>query len=245
MRLTRIHVPERLAVGHEVTLPEAASLHIVRVLRLAVGAPVLLFDGHGGEYDAVIVHSTRGAVRTAVLRHQAIERETRLEITLLQALARGEKMDWIIQKATELGVHRIVPVALERSVVKLDERQADKRLAHWRAVAVSACEQCGRNRLPAIAPLASLAAALDLATGLRLLLDPDATQPLRAHGGAMGDSVSLLIGPEGGLTSAETATAVAAGFKAVNFGARVLRTETAAVAAVSVLQFLGDSAAAD
>lgn len=244
MRLTRIHVPERLAVGQQVTLPEAASLHIARVLRLAVGAPVLLFDGHGGEYQAVIVQLARGAVRAAVERHQAIEREARLQITLLQALARSEKMDWIIQKTTELGVHRIVPLALERSVVKLDERQADKRLAHWRAVAVSACEQCGRNRLPAITAPASLTAALDRATGLRLLLDPDATEPLQAHGDALGGSVSLLIGPEGGLTSAETAAAVTAGFQAVSFGARILRTETAAVAAVSVLQFLGDSAVA-
>ncbi len=249
MRLTRIHVAVALAIDQPATLSRAASLHVTRVLRLAVGTKIVLFDGRGGEYDGEIQQTTRAGVTVLPTQHRLIEREADSHITLVQALTRGEKMDWIVQKATELGVARIVPVALERSVVKLDDHQAEKRHAHWLAVAINACEQCGRNRLPEIAAPCALSAALETAADgesdnscqhLRVLLDPAAADsldayvlPLRASSAS-----SVLIGPEGGLTDAEIAAARAAGFVAVNFGPRILRTETAAIAALSVLQFL-------
>jgi len=241
LRLTRLFVPERLAVGQQASLPEAASLHVTRVLRLAAGARVVLFDGSGGEYDGTIVQTARSGVTLLPTQYRPVERESVHQVALLQALARGEKMDWIVQKATELGVARIVSVALERSVVRLKDEQAIKRLAHWRAIAVNACEQCGRNRLPEIVLPCTLDEALQVCTdcpeSLQLLLDPEATVALSASLPSAPQRVTVLIGPEGGLTSAETDTAIGAGFVGVNLGPRVLRTETAALAVLSVLQF--------
>ena len=253
MRLTRVYVSERISVGGRTVLAAPASQHVTRVLRLTAGAQIVLFDGHGGEYDGEIVQTTRDAVSIAVQRHRAVEREAAVQLTLVQALARGEKMDWIVQKATELGVARIIPVALERSVVKLDERQGAKRVAHWEAIAINACEQCGRNRLPQVAAPCALSTALALSAppsvdgmtavkpALQLLLDPDASGSLQQYSASLPRKVSMLIGPEGGFTAAETAQALAAGYVALNFGARILRTETAAIAAVSVVQFLGET----
>ena len=174
-----------------------------------------------------------------------IERESPLRVTLLQALARGEKMDWVLQKATELGVARIVPVATERSVVQLDGERAGRRLEHWQGIVASACEQCGRNRLPEVLAPQSLAAACQLAAtspaSVRLVLAPGATASLAAAASAAeagASEVALLIGPEGGLSEAELRVAAQAGFVAVAMGPRVLRTETASIAALAVLQLV-------
>ena len=237
MRLTRVYVEAALASGRECLVGGSAANHMVRVLRLGVGAAVTLFDGAGGEYAARIESLQKDAVLIDVGAHAATERESPLAVTLAQGISRGERMDWVIQKATELGVRRIVPLIMHRSVVRLDARQAQKKSQHWRAIAVAACEQCGRNRLP------ELAAALDLqeylgaeppADVMRLLLSPAGT--LRIGAIKPIEKIILLIGPEGGLAPEEGAAAIAQGFVPVQLGPRILRTETAAIAALAALQ---------
>jgi len=243
MRDIRVHVPGALAAGQEVSLPAQAAAHVSKVLRLRPGAELTVFDGRGGEWDAILGPSSGKAVTVRLGAHHAIERESPLHVTLLQALARGEKMDWVLQKATELGVARLVPVATERSVVQLDGERAGRRLEHWQGIVASACEQCGRNRLPEVLPPQSLAAACDLAAtspaSVRLVLAPGATASLAAAASAAeagASDIALLVGPEGGLSEAELRVAAQAGFVAVAMGPRVLRTETAAIAALAVLQ---------
>ena len=161
MRLTRVFVAQPLSSGAELPLDSVAAGHVVRVLRLKVDDPLTLFDGRGGEYAGQICESKRGAVRVRVGKHTATERESPLSITLAQGISRGERMDWVLQKATELGVQRIVPLLTERSVVKLDAKQAKAKRAHWQAIAIAACEQCGRNRVPPVASPVSLRDWLD------------------------------------------------------------------------------------
>jgi 16S rRNA (uracil1498-N3)-methyltransferase len=236
MRLTRIHVPGPLASGGEITLPAQAGEHLVRVLRLSTGAPLILFDGSGGEFAATI--STAGKqVRARVLQHHAVERESPLDVTLLQGIARGERMDLIVQKATELGVTRIVPVLAERSVVKVDTKQRARKREHWQSVVVAACEQCGRNRVPEVDAPRSLGEAVDAlpAGGMRCLLAAEAREPLVLAVRAPGP-IALLIGPEGGLAEAEAKFALAHSFTPCRLGGRIMRTETAGLAAIAALQ---------
>jgi 16S rRNA (uracil1498-N3)-methyltransferase len=238
MRLTRIHVPGRLDAGGEITLPSQAGEHLTRVLRLAAGAPFIMFDGHGGEYAGEIAATGR-QVRARVLRHDPIERESPLELTLLQGVARGERMDLIVQKATELGVARIVPVLTERTVVKLDPRQRERKREHWQSIVVSACEQCGRNRVPPVQEALSFGDALRLLPedATRCLLAADATVSLaQAAVHAAGAKLVLLIGPEGGLADPEEKYAHANGFISCRLGPRIMRTETAGLAALAALQ---------
>jgi 16S rRNA (uracil1498-N3)-methyltransferase len=211
----------------------------VRVLRLEPGAACTLFDGRGGEFAAELGSCKGKSVRVRVLSHDPVERESPLQITLLQGVARGERMDLIVQKATELGVARLVPVLAERSVVKLDARQRERKQSHWQAVAVAACEQCGRNRIPAVAVPVALADALATVPegAARCLLAADGGEPLVAV--ARGNSgIALLIGPEGGLAENERRFARANGFGAYRIGPRILRTETAGLAAIATLQAL-------
>lgn len=241
MRLTRVFVPPAngaLGAGMEVELPATAGEHIARVLRLRQGAALTVFDGGGGEWSAQITSLVRNRVGVRCLAHQPAERESALDITLLQSLARGEKMDWIMQKATELGVTHILPLNAARSVVQIDDARAAGRLAHWRAVAASACEQCGRNRLPQIAAPSAIEAIGDAQLpATRLALAPDASIPL-VGAAVQAGALALLVGPEGGLTPEESAMAQRAGFTLVRFGPRILRTETAAIAAIAALQAL-------
>ncbi|HKZ73402.1 MAG TPA: 16S rRNA (uracil(1498)-N(3))-methyltransferase [Steroidobacteraceae bacterium] len=235
MRLTRVYVDVPLGTGRTAELGGDAANHVLRVLRLRAGDALTLFDGRGGEYAARIAGMRRAGVTVEVGEHAALERESPLDLTLVQGMARGERTDFIIQKATELGVTRIVPVASERSVVRLEAEQARRKLAHWRAVAVAACEQCGRNRLPAIEEPRKFADALAQEADVRLLLDPQAGTPLAARvRGAR--RIALLVGPEGGFTDLETGLALRAGFQPSRTGPRVLRTETAAVAAIAAIQ---------
>jgi 16S rRNA (uracil1498-N3)-methyltransferase len=239
MRLTRVYVEGPLLPGKRVKLEGSAASHITRVLRLRVGAALILFDGAGGEYEASIDKAHGGEVIVAVGAQQAIERESPLELTLAQGVSRGERMDLVVQKATELGVSRLVPVLTERSVVRLTAQQSDRKVNHWRAIAIAACEQSGRNRLPSVAVPVALKDFLkgdgSASPGTRLLLSPVGTAALndvpRPSGG-----VTVLIGPEGGLTDEEEHAAVTAGFTALRLGPRVLRTETAAIAAIALLQ---------
>ncbi len=235
--MTRVHVPGPLAAGSRQTIEGEAANHITRVLRLRPGDPLILFDGRGGEHAARIEGLRKNAVIVAVAAHEPTDRESPLSLTLAQGLSRGERMDWVVQKAAELGVTRIIPVLTERTVVKLDARQAQRRLSHWRGIAVAACEQSGRNRIPDIgAPLDLRAFLRDADTdATRLLLCPTAAQRIDSLT-PPGRQVIVLIGPEGGLTDPEQRAASAAGFLAVKLGPRVLRTETAAVAALTLLQ---------
>lgn len=250
MRTVRLHLPPdaldaSLESGRRIVLPDTVQQHVTRVLRLREGAAVTVFDGTGGEWSARLVAGARGRLVAEIGIHSAIDRESPLVLTLWQGLARGERMDIVVQKATELGVTRLVPVATARSVVQLDTVRGERRLAHWRAVAAAACEQCGRNRLPDIAAPIDLAAActtLPKATDeARWLLDPEATVSLGravAHRGHWARA-TILIGPEGGLDPEEHAVAIRAGFEAVSFGPRVLRTETAGLAVLAALQSIG------
>jgi RsmE family RNA methyltransferase len=331
MRLTRVHVEGPLTSEAQQVIRGTAANHITRVLRLRVGDSLTLFDGRGGEYDARINEFHKDAVHVSVSEQRLIERESPLSITLAQGVSRGERMDWVVQKATELGVARIVPVLTERCVVRLDARQSESKLRHWRAIVVAACEQCGRNRLPEVAepmtldaflrasaaatgddakststkrsvggaprndednvsagvsrshsergegtskahgsagvlptttmssaalsryvPASSLAAgdaigapessyASDTPASLRLLLSPAGERRVQDLVVSSSGSVTVLIGPEGGLTEDEQAAALTAGFEGVRLGPRVLRTETAAIAALAAIQQqLGD-----
>jgi 16S rRNA (uracil1498-N3)-methyltransferase len=221
----------------QVTLVGNAASHVTRVLRLRVGQTLTLFNGQGGEHGACIDKAHGGEVTLSVGAHAAIERESPFPLTLAQGISRGERMDLVVQKATELGVSRLVPLLTERSVVRLDAQQADRKFNHWRAVAIAACEQCGRNRLPDVALPTQLRGFLRQASagGTRLLLSPEATQRIedmpRPQAGA-----TVLIGPEGGLADEEQQDAQASGFIAVRLGPRILRTETAAIAAITLLQ---------
>jgi 16S rRNA (uracil1498-N3)-methyltransferase len=243
MRLTRVHVTEPLEVGRRIEVEGAAANHIARVLRSRAGDPLTVFNGNGAEFAASIVEFHRDSVVVEVEEARAVSRESPLSLTLAQGISRGERMDWILQKATELGGSRIVPVFTERSVVRLDAKQAERKLQHWRAIAIAACEQCGRNIVPEIAPPMDIFEFVSSSVQpqmTRLLLSPMSEvsiDEVRADTGG----VTVLIGPEGGLTDIEQETAQRSGFTAVRMGPRVLRTETAAIAALTILQHrLGD-----
>ena len=241
--MPRFHCPVELTTGAEIELPAGAARH-VQVLRLQPGDGITLFgDGAGGEWSATVTHMGRSNVRVQATTHHAIEREAPRAIHLLAGITANERMDWLVEKATELGAASITPLLAERSVLKLKGERADKKLAHWQAVAVAACEQCGRNRVPRIHPalgladwLAAHSASADSSTGTtRLLLSlHPGTQPL--HAAAPGDGpVLFLSGPEGGLSSGEQDLALQHGFAPVTLGSRVLRAETAPLAALAAL----------
>ncbi|MWV10674.1 16S rRNA (uracil(1498)-N(3))-methyltransferase [Pseudomonas sp. R-28-1W-6] len=235
MRLSRFFIDAPLSLGqHE--LPETQAHYIGRVLRHAVGDAVQLFDGSGQEYLGELIEVGKKAVRVELREQLSGQPESALQVHLGQGLSRGERMDWAIQKATELGAAKITPIVSERCEVRLKDERADKRLAHWRQVAISACEQCGRSVLPQINPPVLLADWLQQTDAeLKLVLHPVA-EPLASH--AKPTTLAFLIGPEGGLSDGEVAQAKAAGFHAARLGPRVLRTETAPVVALSVAQQL-------
>ncbi len=237
----RIHVDVPLVAGTELTLPAAASRH-VQVLRLQPGDAITLFDGQGGQWQAEVLAMGRKDVTARLLAHQPLERELHTPVTLALGMPANERMDALVEKATELGVACIVPLVCERSVLRLSGERAERRSAHWQAVAVAACEQSGRNRVPQILapqPLRDWLAAMP-AAGTRLVLSlADGTQPLRQRlAAAGGGPIHLLSGPEGGLSPAELAAAAAAGHLPTTLGARVLRADTAPLAALAVIAAL-------
>lgn len=279
--MPRIHCPTALRSGLSLDLPAAAARH-VQVLRMQPGHSLTLFDGCGGEFDAQVTHMGRSEVRVTVGEHRAIEREAPCAVHLVVGMPANERMDWLVEKATELGVQRITPVMTERSVLRLLGERAEKKQAHWQAIAISACEQCGRNRLPIIERPARLSdwllahqrervhrasdaefalhAVLSLHAGTQpwpeLVLSASACDNAPAAGsrassggasslgraagpGGLPRAVVLLTGPEGGLSDAEDAAARQAGYVAVHLGERILRAETAALAALAVLSLRG------
>jgi 16S rRNA (uracil1498-N3)-methyltransferase len=241
MSLPRFYCPVPLSDASLIDLPDDAARHAVRALRLREGDELTLFDGSGGEYVARIAAVARDRVSATLESWCDVERESRVSVTLVQALQTADKMDTTVQKAVELGVARIVPVVSRRSVLRLEGERAVRRVAHWRAVAVSACEQCGRNRLPAVNDITGLERWLAQPAGpstLRLMLAPGAADSLHTLALPENASVELLIGAEGGLAPEEMALAETAGFRSIRLGPRVLRTETAGMAAVAAIQTL-------
>ena len=229
-----------LSSGLRLDLPDNAARHACRVLRLREGDKLVLFDGAGGEYVCCISGVGRDRVTVDVLDWREIERESPLEITLVQALQSGEKMDMTVQKAVELGVTRIVPVASRRSVVRLEGERAERRVGHWRNIVIAACEQCGRNRLPEVSALENLGHWLGKPVPegvLRLMLDPGSERTLNDIPPPLaGGGVEVLIGAEGGLAPDEMKLAELAGFVPVRLGPRILRTETAGLATLAAIQ---------
>jgi 16S rRNA (uracil1498-N3)-methyltransferase len=236
MRLNRFYVDAALSSGSVVDLPPSAAQHLAKVLRARDGEEIVLFTGDGREFSGTI-ESVRGSrVKAAVGDVRTVDRESPLAVTLLQCIARADRMDVIVQKATELGVARIVPVLSRRSVVRLDAAQSESKAVHWRAIAVSACEQCGRNRLPVIEAPRQLVDYLGEPPPPRprLVLDPDSEAPVSLL--AIGEAVEIAVGPEGGFDASELEAFRVCGFAGMRLGPRVLRTETAAIAALSWLQ---------
>jgi 16S rRNA (uracil1498-N3)-methyltransferase len=247
MRLTRVHVDAELTPGAIVELPRETASHLAKVLRARSGDSIILFRGDGREYLGS-VESVRGSRVTASVGNGAdVDRESPFAITLVQCVPRGDRMDFIVQKATELGVTRIVPVLSQRSVVRLDAAQAESKAAHWRAVVVNACEQCGRNRLPIIeapaplidhlgsdAYLASGAAAGGGPRTARFVLEPEVAAAAAPR--APETAAQIAVGPEGGFDDEELEAFRIAGFMRLRLGPRILRTETAAIAALTWLQ---------
>ena len=238
MRLTCSHCDLELRVGDEIDLPEDVAAHLLRVLRLQANDPCVLFNGDGHDYDARIVAIGKRDARAQIVARRRVDNESPLRITLLQGIARGEKMDWILQKATELGVARILPVMSERSEVKLDAQRADKRLAHWRGIVVSACEQSGRATVPEIAAPQALAQAAAQRAGRGFILDPFADDTLSSLRDTGLRECTIAIGPEGGWSPRDREQLIAAGYEGLRLGPRVLRTETAGIAAIAALQAL-------
>jgi 16S rRNA (uracil1498-N3)-methyltransferase len=240
--MARFYCPLPLVAGQVVDLPPTAARH-VQVLRMQPGHALTLFNGEGGEFSAEVQHMGRSDVRVVVGEHRDVECEAALQVHLAVGMPANERMDWLVEKATELGVHRITPLMTERSVIRLTGERAEKKQAHWQAVAASASEQCGRNRVPVIdmperldAWLGRQSAQADVVHGVLSL--HASTQPLNAlreGAAAMAKSWVLLNGPEGGLTDTEDKAARAKGFVALSLGERVLRAETAALGALALL----------
>ncbi len=233
MIMPRFYCPKHLATGLTLNLPPGAARH-VQVLRLQPGDAITLFNGEGGEFDATVTRMGRSDVEVDVGAHHATEREAHRAVHLLAGITANERMDWLVEKATELGVASITPLVAERSVLKLKGERAEKKLAHWQGVAVAAAEQCGRNRVPPIHAAVTLAEWLKKsAPGERWVLSlSEGTQPVSRQ--VIQGPVTVLSGPEGGLSPGEESTALAAGFAPVSLGPRVLRAETAPLAVLAV-----------
>ncbi|SRR5690606_14683525 len=237
MRIPRIHTPEQLNPGQQLALDDNAANHVARVLRMQAGQQIRLFNGDGQDYPATLVDVGKRHVLVDIGEPVTAAAESPLRIHLGQTMSRGDRMDYAVQKATELGVHAITPLHSERCEVRLKGERQEKREGHWQQVAVSACEQSGRAVVPAVHPVQPLAEWVQtVEADLRLVLHHHSAAPLELA--TPPTSVALLIGPEGGLTEAEVALAQEAGFVPVAFGNRVFRTETAPVAALSILQWL-------
>ena len=241
MRIPRLYQPSGLTSGSEIQLIDTAARHAISVLRLRTGDAVELFDGAGDVCEGEIVAIRKHMVTVAIGEVRQQSRESNLAVTLAMGIAKGERMDFAIQKSVELGVHQFQPLLTERTVVRLNTQRAQRRFDHWRAVSISACEQSGRNHLPALAPVAPLSQWLGQwcpSDSLGVMPTPGACTGLRSVPPPPNATVTVLIGPEGGLSLAERESAIACGFTPVHLGARVLRTETAALSALAAMMTL-------
>lgn len=242
--MPRFYCPVALVAGEHIELPAGPARH-VQVLRKQPGERITLFNGSGGECEATITQMGRSTVQVEIGTHHVLEREPQRAVHLAVGIPANERMDWLVEKATELGVASIQPLIAERSVLKLKGERADKKHAHWQAIAIAACEQCGRNRVPSIHEPLSLAQWLADAAGSKPVASQAPAQrfvlSLRASHQSLGQAVSphtevtFLSGPEGGLSAAEEEAAIASGFAALNLGPRILRAETAPLAVLAAL----------
>ncbi len=239
MRIPRIYQSQPLAANQTVQLCAAASQHIGRVLRKKKDQPLILFNGDGGEYLGVISEISRHAVSVTLVSHSAVDNESNLNITLMQCISRTQSMDVALQKAVELGVTQIIPIISERMPLKLDTAAKEKKQGHWQRLIIGAAEQCGRTTLPELVPIRTLVQQLtEPHNSPHLLLDPRAERKINQVPITPTDRLTVLIGPEGGLSDQEIGAACDADFVTVRFGPRVLRTETAATAFITAAQLL-------
>jgi 16S rRNA (uracil1498-N3)-methyltransferase len=237
LRKTRIYYPKSINLGETLTLSATASHHLIRVLRYKANTAVTVFNGKGGEFSAVLLDNNPKAAQLQILDCANTDRESPLRIKLLQGISRNEHMDTTIQKTTELGVVDIVPVICERSA-SIKPNRIDKKLERWNQIAISACEQCGRNKLPKVHRATPFDQAIcDDSSACKLALDPTATEGIMTQKHCA-DTVSIFCGPEGGLSDREISAACDAGYRNINFGPRILRTETAGAALVAALQVI-------
>jgi len=240
MRIPRIYTNANLTPGTDIQLDEGAARHLTSALRMTAGQQIILFNGQGGEYSAELVQAKKGKASAMVTGFTQIDRESPLQIHLAIGISRGERMDWIVQKATELGVSEITPLFTERTEVKLSGDRLDKKQQHWQQIAISACEQSQRNRVPTLHTPTHidqwLSAGGDTAAELKLVLHHRTAKKLSEH--APQTHICLLVGPEGGLSDHEIDQAMAGQFQPLALGPRVMRTETAPLAAISILQSL-------
>ena len=234
---SRVYVDQTLNEGATITLPEDAARHLVQVLRMRIGETFIAFNGHGGEYTATLSAIAKRDAQATLSEFHAVDRESPLSITLAQCVSKGDRMDYTLQKAVELGVGTIIPLISSRTVVKLDAERWAKKGEHWQGVIISACEQSGRTRVPQLAAPQDLDdwLANSVSDHLKLVLAPGASKQLRQLDRGSG-GVTLLVGPEGGLSEAECALASRHGFIPLALGPRILRTETAGVAALAAIQ---------
>lgn len=237
MRIPRIFTEQNLLSGEQIQLEESASHHLSKVLRMQPGRELILFNGAGGEFAATIHDLTKKHVIVSVAEHMVDNRESPLELELAIGISRGERFEWVLQKATELGVSKITPLITERTEVKVSGERQEKMHDRWQQILISACEQCQRNLLPHLSPAIQISDWLPkVNSDLRFVLHHRDSKRLPAD--QQPESVTLLIGPEGGLSEREIAHALEQDFNALTLGPRVLRTETAPVAAISLVQYL-------
>ena len=237
MFVTRIYQNTSLNVNSNVTLDENASHHLARVLRASIGDEIILFNGDGDEYPARIINITKKNVTIEILSKTICQRESPIDIYLAQGIARGEKMDFIIQKAVELGAVKIFPLVTERCNVRLTAEREEKRLRHWQSIVTSACEQSGRNVIPELLPAQTLSDFIThVSADVKFVLTPHCDTAMTTTSLPSNAKIILLIGPEGGLSSGEIQFAIDHQYQALLLGPRVLRTETATIAALAVLQ---------
>ena len=238
MKIPRCYIPQPLKPGHTYDLPTETAHHLTHVLRLRPEQELVIFNGQGGEFEGHLTHVAKKRVQVTVDGYRDVKRESSLLLTLAQGVSRGQKMDYTIQKSVELGIRRIVPILNERSSIRLADERRDRKHEHWRKIIISACEQCGRNELPELDPAVSLEEWINNDSNVvKLVLVPQASRRF-TNINVNGDSMTLLIGSEGGLNAGEIALSEKAGYTPVSLGPRVLRTETAAVAALAVCQSL-------
>jgi 16S rRNA (uracil1498-N3)-methyltransferase len=236
MKRIRIYQPGDYNPADTVVLSPEASRHVGAVLRMQNGEALTLFAGNNIEYHATIIDASKKSVSVRIDEEAEIDRESPTPIHLVQSISKGDRMEWVMQKAVELGVTTITPIISERTVVRLDEKRTAKKQAQWQAIVQSACEQCGRNIIPQVLPLSSFEDYLQQSkAAIKLILDPCGSQSWNNFDLSSGD-IALLIGPEGGFSDAEVSQAKTSGFQALHLGPRILRTETAAIAAISLLQ---------
>lgn len=239
MSSIRIYQPITLNPGETITVLDESLHYLKSVLRVKINDTLIIFNGQGGEYSGTITEINKKSIHVLIKEFQPKDTESPLELYLAQGISRGEKMDFTIQKAVELGVKKIIPLFTERTTLKLDQERREKRFSHWYSIIVHACQQSHRNRIPELLPLMEYEQGLDaIPADAKLLLHPDSSSPLKKIPLRPNQRILLLIGPEGGLSNKEVDIAIEKGFKPVAFGPRILRTETASVAAITALQCL-------